>query len=74
MRLSGLPGLKGLFLPLSRPTHLLCLVKSVFRRDDVVVVIISGRGDKDMAAYIWYMENYGSEIPDTGNKNTKADE
>jgi len=62
-------------VPALEPAHSLAVLGKIsFRRDDVVVVIISGRGDKDMAAYIWYMENYGSEIPDTGNKNTKADE
>jgi tryptophan synthase beta subunit len=33
------------------------LKKHQFRKNDVVVVIISGRGDKDMDTYIKYMEN-----------------
>jgi len=45
-------------VPALEPAHALAfLSKHKFNKEDVVVVIISGRGDKDMDAYINYMEN-----------------
>lgn len=44
-------------IPALEPAHALAVLgKLKFRSDDAVVVILSGRGDKDMAAYIKYME------------------
>lgn len=52
-------------VPALEPAHALAVLGKIrFRRDDVVVVIISGRGDKDMAAYIRYMEDHESEVTD----------
>jgi len=62
----SLTRLEGI-VPALEPAHALAILGKIrFRRDDVVVVTISGRGDKDMAAYIRYMEDHESEIPDTG--------
>jgi len=41
------------------------LGKIKFRPDDIVIVTISGRGDKDMAAYMNYMENHPTETPES---------
>ena len=38
--------------------------KQKFHGDDVVVITLSGRGDKDMATYIRYMEEKGINIQD----------
>jgi tryptophan synthase beta subunit len=55
-RLTRLEGI----VPALEPAHALAyLSKQKFREDDVVVVTLSGRGDKDMDAYIKYMENAG---------------
>ncbi len=44
-------------VPALEPAHALAyLGKRKFRKDDVVVVTLSGRGDKDMDTYIKYME------------------
>jgi tryptophan synthase beta chain len=44
-------------IPALEPAHALAVLgKLKFKADDNVVVILSGRGDKDMAAYIKYME------------------
>ena len=44
-------------IPALEPAHALAVLgKLKFKSDDNVVVILSGRGDKDMAAYIKYME------------------
>ena len=44
-------------IPALEPAHALAVLgKLKFRPEDNVVVTLSGRGDKDMAAYIKYME------------------
>ncbi len=44
-------------IPALEPSHAIAVLgKLKFKADDNVVVILSGRGDKDMAAYIKYME------------------
>jgi tryptophan synthase beta chain len=44
-------------IPALEPAHALAVLgKLKFKPDDAVVVILSGRGDKDMAAYMKYME------------------
>ena len=44
-------------IPALEPAHALAVLgKLKFKASDNVVVILSGRGDKDMAAYIKYME------------------
>jgi len=70
----SLTRLEGIVPALETAHALAILGKIRFRRDDVVVVTISGRGDKDMAAYIRYMEDHESEIPDTGYLKLKSDE
>jgi tryptophan synthase beta chain len=47
--------LEGIVPALESAHALAWLGKYQFRKDDVVVVTISGRGDKDMDAYINYM-------------------
>ena len=49
--------LEGIVPALESAHALAWLGKHKFRKDDVVVVTISGRGDKDMDTYIKYMEN-----------------
>lgn len=50
MRLEGI-------IPALEPAHALAALEKVkFGKSDIVVVIISGRGDKDMAAYAKYYE------------------
>jgi tryptophan synthase beta chain len=52
-RLTRLEGI----VPALEPAHALAyLGKGHFRKNDVVVVTLSGRGDKDMDTYIKYME------------------
>lgn len=60
--------LEGIVPALESAHALAALGKISFRKEDVVVVIISGRGDKDMAAYISYMNNQESELYNTSNK------
>jgi len=48
--------LEGIIPALESAHALAWLGKHKFRKDDVVVVTISGRGDKDMDTYITYME------------------
>jgi tryptophan synthase beta chain len=48
--------LEGIIPALESAHALAWLGKHKFRKDDVVVVTISGRGDKDMDTYINYME------------------
>ena len=48
--------LEGIIPALESAHALAWLGKHKFRKDDVVVVTISGRGDKDMDTYIKYME------------------
>jgi tryptophan synthase beta chain len=57
--------LEGIVPALESAHALAWLNKHQFRKNDVVVVIISGRGDKDMDAYIKYME----DSPPTGMSN-----
>ncbi len=49
--------LEGIVPALESAHALAWLGKHKFNKDDVVVVTISGRGDKDMDTYIKYMEN-----------------
>ena len=51
--------LEGIVPALESAHALAWLGKFKFHKDDVVVVTLSGRGDKDMAAYIRYMEQAG---------------
>lgn len=51
--------LEGIVPALESAHALAWLGKYKFHKDDVVVVTLSGRGDKDMAAYIRYMEQAG---------------
>jgi tryptophan synthase beta chain len=47
-------------VPALESAHALAyLGKKQFREDDVVVVTVSGRGDKDMSTYINYMNQNG---------------
>ena len=51
-------------IPALEPAHALAaLGKIKFSGNDIVVVILSGRGDKDMAAYIKYLENRSCKTP-----------
>ena len=51
-------------IPALEPAHALAaLGKIKFSENDIVVVILSGRGDKDMAAYIKYLENRSCKTP-----------
>lgn len=55
-------------IPALEPAHALAaLGKIKFSGNDIVVVILSGRGDKDMAAYIKYLENRSHKTPDKIN-------
>lgn len=47
--------LEGIIPALESAHALAILVKMKFKKDDIVVVTISGRGDKDMAAYMKYL-------------------
>jgi tryptophan synthase beta chain len=49
--------LEGIVPALETAHALAVLSKIKFRPEDVVVVTISGRGDKDMSAYMKYMDN-----------------
>jgi tryptophan synthase beta chain len=61
-RLTRLEGI----VPALEPAHALAALGNIrFKPSDIVVVTISGRGDKDMAAYIDYMEKHGTEIIQT---------
>jgi tryptophan synthase beta chain len=52
--------LEGIVPALESAHALAFLGKQSFRQNDVIVVTLSGRGDKDMATYINYMERSGS--------------
>jgi tryptophan synthase beta chain len=59
-RLTRLEGI----VPALEPAHALAVLNKIkFNTDDVVVVTLSGRGDKDMAAYMRYMENSELQAP-----------
>ena len=46
-------------IPALEPAHALAaLTMKSFRPEDIVVVTISGRGDKDMDTYLKYFEQY----------------
>ena len=49
--------LEGIIPALESAHALALLEKKKFSRDDVVVLTVSGRGDKDLDTYIKYMEN-----------------
>lgn len=51
--------LEGIVPALESAHALAYLGKHKFREDDVVIIILSGRGDKDMDTYIKYMEQSG---------------
>ena len=51
--------LEGIVPALESAHALAFLMKHKFRENDVIVVTLSGRGDKDMDAYIKYMEQSG---------------
>jgi tryptophan synthase beta chain len=54
-RLTRLEGI----VPALESAHALAILKKrTFRKEDVVVVNLSGRGDKDMAAYMKYMNDH----------------
>jgi tryptophan synthase beta chain len=54
-RLARLEGI----IPALEPAHALAILgKKKFKANDVVVVTISGRGDKDMKAYIDYLNSF----------------
>jgi tryptophan synthase beta chain len=54
-RLTQLEGI----VPALESAHALAILgKMRFRKNDVVVVTVSGRGDKDMAAYMNYMDSF----------------
>ncbi|MGB4292531.1 MAG: tryptophan synthase subunit beta [Bacteroidales bacterium] len=51
-------------IPALEPAHALAaLGKIKFSENDTVVVVLSGRGDKDMAAYVNYLENRPLKVP-----------
>jgi tryptophan synthase beta chain len=55
--------LEGIVPALESAHALAALGKLKFRDDEIVVVTVSGRGDKDMAAYMNYMENNMIKLP-----------
>lgn len=45
-------------IPALEPAHALAILEKIkFRSDNIVIVTLSGRGDKDMSAYMKYIEN-----------------
>jgi tryptophan synthase beta chain len=57
--------MEGIVPALESAHALAYLGKMQFREDDVVVVTISGRGDKDMDTYIRYMDkNFPADLAD----------
>ena len=53
-RLARLEGI----IPALEPAHALAILEKIkFRPNEVVVVTLSGRGDKDMTTYMKYLEN-----------------
>ena len=57
--------MEGIIPALESAHALAALNKYKFSRNDVVVVTVSGRGDKDMSAYIDYMNRTGDEASGT---------
>ena len=57
MRLEGI-------IPALEPAHALAALEKIkFNKNNAVIVILSGRGDKDMAAYVKYLEHKAGKIP-----------
>ena len=52
--------LEGIIPALESAHALGALAKVHFRPDDIVVLTVSGRGDKDMDTYIKYVEQYNA--------------
>ena len=65
--------LEGIVPALESAHALAWLKKHHFRKNDVVVVIISGRGDKDMDAYIKYMGNTKPDRRQPGGRVTQSE-
>jgi tryptophan synthase beta chain len=65
--------LEGIVPALESAHALAWLKKHQFRKNDVVVVIISGRGDKDMDAYIKYMGNTKPDRRQPGGQVTQSE-
>jgi len=65
--------LEGIVPALESAHALAWLKKHQFRKNDVVVVIISGRGDKDMDAYIKYMGNTKPDRRQPGGRVTQSE-
>jgi len=63
--------LEGIVPALESAHALAFLRKHKFRENDVVVVNLSGRGDKDMAAYIEYMKRSGLDKSEQTNSSGK---
>jgi tryptophan synthase beta chain len=60
--------LEGIIPALESAHALAVLEKHKFSEEEVVVVNISGRGDKDMASYMTYFEKYKSMKTENNNK------
>jgi len=53
-RLTALEGI----IPALESSHALAVLdRKIFHHDDIVVINLSGRGDKDMATYLTYRNN-----------------
>lgn len=62
-RLTKLEGI----VPALESAHALAVAaKRKFKSEDVVVITVSGRGDKDMSTYIRYMDNFNTNNRKTG--------
>jgi tryptophan synthase beta chain len=57
--------LEGIVPALESAHALAVLKKRTFKSTDIVVVNVSGRGDKDMSTYMRYMEIYKPEMDKT---------
>jgi tryptophan synthase beta chain len=65
-RLTRLEGI----VPALEPAHAFAVLgKCQFKADDIVIVILSGRGDKDMDAYLQYM-NQSDQLSMVNNKDS----
>jgi tryptophan synthase beta chain len=60
--------LEGIVPALESAHALAVLKKRKFKTTDVVVVNVSGRGDKDMSTYMRYMDSYKPEADKTNKK------
>lgn len=63
--------LEGIIPALESAHAVAALAKMKFSRDEVVVVTISGRGDKDLSTYLKYMNDSG---PTTGEKQLQDEQ